>query len=53
MPLQLPGQEPVPVKAGIVVLNNGGIGPGVPELPDNPMFSTRLDTLIYAPATTG
>ena len=25
--------------AKIVVLNNGGIGPGLPEIPDNPMFN--------------
>jgi thiamine pyrophosphate-dependent enzyme len=35
-PLQLPGQEPVSAKAGIVVLNNGGIGPGMPEIPEKP-----------------
>jgi hypothetical protein len=26
-----------PVK--IVVLNNGGIGPGMPEIPENPIFN--------------
>lgn len=34
-----------PVK--IVVLNNGGIGPGMPEIPDNPMFNLRPNALIY------
>jgi 2-hydroxyacyl-CoA lyase 1 len=29
------------------VLNNGGIGPGMPEIPDNPMFNMRPNTLIY------
>jgi len=46
-PLQLPGQEPVPAKAGIVVLNNGGIGPGMPEIPENPMFNMKPNSLIY------
>lgn len=35
----------MPVK--IVVLNNGGIGPGMPEIPDNPMFKLRPNSLIY------
>src|SRR5215831_18877173 len=34
-----------PVK--IVVLNNGGIGPGVPEIPENPMFNMKPNALIY------
>ena len=34
-----------PVK--IVVLNNGGIGPGMPEIPDNPMFNLKPNALIY------
>jgi 2-hydroxyacyl-CoA lyase 1 len=34
-----------PVK--IVVLNNGGIGPGMPEIPDNPMFNMKPNSLIY------
>ncbi|MGH7031175.1 MAG: thiamine pyrophosphate-dependent enzyme, partial [Stellaceae bacterium] len=34
-----------PVK--IVVLNNGGIGPGMPEIPENPMFNMRPNSLIY------
>jgi 2-hydroxyacyl-CoA lyase 1 len=34
-----------PVK--IVVLNNGGIGPGMPEIPENPMFNLRPNALIY------
>jgi 2-hydroxyacyl-CoA lyase len=33
--------------AKIVVLNNGGIGPGMPEIPDNPMLNMRPNTLIY------
>jgi len=33
--------------AKIVVLNNGGIGPGMPEIPDNPMMNMRPNTLIY------
>jgi len=33
--------------AKIVVLNNGGIGPGMPEIPDNPMFNLRPNALIY------
>ena len=35
----------LPVK--IVVLNNGGIGPGMPEIPENPMLNMRPNTLIY------
>jgi len=35
----------LPVK--IVVLNNGGIGPGMPEIPDNPMFNMKPNSLIY------
>jgi len=31
----------------IVVLNNGGMGPGMPEIPDNPMFNMKPNTLIY------
>jgi 2-hydroxyacyl-CoA lyase 1 len=34
-----------PVK--IVVLNNGGIGPGMPEIPENPMFNLKPNALIY------
>jgi 2-hydroxyacyl-CoA lyase 1 len=34
-----------PVK--IVVLNNGGVGPGMPEIPDNPMFNMKPNTLIW------
>jgi 2-hydroxyacyl-CoA lyase 1 len=34
-----------PVK--IVVLNNGGIGPGMPEIPENPMFNMKPNSLIY------
>src|SRR5246127_2646314 len=34
-----------PVK--IVVLNNGGIGPGMPEIPENPMFNMKPNALIY------
>jgi 2-hydroxyacyl-CoA lyase 1 len=33
--------------AKIVVLNNGGIGPGMPEIPKNPMLNMRPNTLIY------
>src|SRR5581483_2696445 len=33
--------------AKIVVLNNGGIGPGMPEIPDNPMFKLKPNALIY------
>jgi 2-hydroxyacyl-CoA lyase len=35
----------LPVK--IVVLNNGGIGPGMPEIPEDPMFNMRPNSLIY------
>ena len=35
----------LPVK--IVVLNNGGIGPGMPEIPENPMFNLKPNALIY------
>jgi len=34
-----------PVK--IVVLNNGGIGPGMPEIPDNPMMNMKPNSLIW------
>src|SRR2546423_14652675 len=30
-----------------VVLNNGGIGPGMGDIPDNPMLNMKPDTLIY------
>ncbi len=33
--------------AKIVVLNNGGIGPGMPEIPSDPMLNMRPNTLIY------
>jgi 2-hydroxyacyl-CoA lyase 1 len=33
--------------AKIVVMNNGGIGPGMPEIPQNPMLNMRPNTLIY------
>ena len=33
--------------AKIVVLNNGGIGPGMPNIPDNPMFNLKPNALIY------
>ncbi len=35
----------LPVK--IVVLNNGGIGPGMAEIPENPMFNLKPNALIY------
>src|SRR6184192_4246830 len=35
----------LPVK--IVVFNNGGIGPGVPEIPDNPLQTLKPNALIY------
>ena len=35
----------LPVK--IVVLNNGGIGPGMPEIPDDPMMNMKPNALIY------
>jgi 2-hydroxyacyl-CoA lyase 1 len=34
-----------PVK--IVVLNNGGIGPGMAKIPDDPMFNLKPNALIY------
>jgi 2-hydroxyacyl-CoA lyase 1 len=34
-----------PVK--IVVLNNGGIGPGMPEIPANPVFDMKPNAPIY------
>lgn len=34
-----------PVK--IVVLNNGGIGPGMPEIPENPMMNMKPNSLIW------
>ena len=34
-----------PVK--IVILNNGGIGPGMPEIPENPMFNMKPNSTIY------
>ncbi|MCW5747472.1 MAG: oxalyl-CoA decarboxylase [Alphaproteobacteria bacterium] len=33
--------------AKIVVLNNGGIGPGMPEIPNDPMFNMKPNALIY------
>ena len=33
--------------AKIVVLNNGGIGPGMPEIPESPMFNMKPNALIY------
>src|SRR5499433_1460793 len=33
--------------AKIVVLNNGGIGPGMPEVPESPMFNLKPNALIY------
>jgi len=33
--------------AKIVVFNNGGIGPGMPEIPPNPMLNMRPNSLIY------
>ena len=33
--------------AKIVVMNNGGIGPGMPQIPDNPMFNLKPNALIY------
>ena len=35
----------LPVK--IVVLNNGGIGPGMPEIPEDPFFNLKPNALIY------
>jgi 2-hydroxyacyl-CoA lyase 1 len=34
-----------PVK--IVILNNGGIGPGMPEIPQNPMMNMKPNSLIW------
>jgi thiamine pyrophosphate-dependent acetolactate synthase large subunit-like protein len=34
-----------PVK--IVVLNNGGIGPAMPEIPENPMINMKPNSLIW------
>src|SRR5262249_3755835 len=28
-------------------LNNGGIGPGMPEIPESPMFNMKPNALIY------
>src|SRR4029434_2462718 len=33
--------------AKIVVLNNGGIGPGMPQIPQNTMFSLKPTALIW------
>ena len=33
--------------AKIVVLNNGGIGPGMPEIPEDPMMNMQPNALIY------
>ncbi len=33
--------------AKIVVLNNGGIGPGMPEIPEDPMVKMKPNALIY------
>src|SRR5438477_2446098 len=33
--------------AKIVVLHNGGIGAGMPEIPENPMFNLKPNALIY------
>ena len=33
--------------AKIVVLNNGGIGPGMSEIPKDPMFNLKPNALIY------
>ena len=33
--------------AKIVVLNNGGIGPGMSEIPQDPMFNLKPNALIY------
>jgi 2-hydroxyacyl-CoA lyase 1 len=33
--------------AKIVILNNGGIGPGMPDIPSNPMLNMKPNTLIY------
>jgi len=29
------------------VLNNGGIGPGMPQIPENPMFNLKPNALIW------
>jgi 2-hydroxyacyl-CoA lyase 1 len=29
------------------VLSNGGIGPHMPEIPENPMFNMKPNSLIY------
>ena len=29
------------------MLNNGGVGPGMPEIPENPMFNMKPNSLIY------
>src|SRR5258708_21887798 len=34
----------LPVK--IVVLNNGGIGPGIPQIPENPVFNLEPNALL-------
>ena len=34
-----------PIK--IVVLNNGGVGPGMPEIPENPMFNMKPNAPIW------
>ena len=34
--------------AKIVVLNNGGIGPGMPEIPDDPMMKLKPNALILS-----
>ena len=36
-----------PRRRGIVVLNNGGIGPGMPEIPENPMMNMKPNSLIW------
>jgi 2-hydroxyacyl-CoA lyase 1 len=33
--------------AKIVVLNNGGIGPGMPKIPEDPMMNMKPNALIY------
>src|SRR2546429_6140151 len=33
--------------AKIVVLNNGGIGPGLPGIPESPMFKLKPNALVY------
>jgi thiamine pyrophosphate-dependent acetolactate synthase large subunit-like protein len=35
-----------PVK--IVLLNNGGIDPGMPKIPENPMYNMKPNSLIYS-----